>query len=158
MGYDLSYAEPQGSVLRAKRAADKAYEESREGWYNMPRPHAYRYNIFGGGAMREALFVTGLMDERRVPDFPPYDAKASEAVRDHYTATVREILDRDYGGAIPSFKLGSNDGWLVTPAEIQRGIDRGMVERGLLSLSDAYDRRFVRWVIKSMEHGGFRTY
>lgn len=159
MGYDLSYAEPQGRMALAKRKADEAYEQRAPNWFEMPRPYYYRYSIWGGQKMREALAVTGLLDEVWPgPAFPKYDASMSRTVRAWYEVEVARIIEGDSGGVIPSYKLGSNDGWLVHPAEIQRGIDRGMVERGLLSLEDAYDRNFVRWVIRSMKHGGFRVY
>lgn len=171
MGYDLSYENPIGEIAEARAKNDEAYKNQTEGWWSMSRPDYYRYNIFGGGAMREALFVCGLLDTELPddvepgswggPKFPKYDSETmpegSPASEAHREAT-EAVLSRDYGGAIPAFKLGSNDGWLVTPAEIQRGIDRGKVETGILALVDEYDRDFVRWVIASIPHGGFRVW
>ena len=160
MGYDLYYAEPTGRMLTAKNKADEAYENQTEGWFDMPQPYYYRFSIFSGQRMRDALSVTGLLTyDVPEPSFPPYEnwAEGSDMEK-QYRTHIERIIDADYGSIIPSFKLSSNDGWLITPAEIQRGVDRGMVERGLLSIEDKYERDFVRWVIRSMKHGGFRTF
>lgn len=162
MGYDLSYAEPTGKILAAKQRADEAYKAGEDGWYNLPRPDYYRYNIFGGGNMRGALAMCGLLtDAIDEPSFPAYDPDTmveGSPEYERYVEACKAVTDADYGGVIPDFKLGSNDGWLVTPAEIQRGIDKGMVEAGLRRIEDSYDRAFVRWVIGSLKYGGFRTF
>jgi hypothetical protein len=170
MGYDLYFAEPTGAMATAKRKADWAYQNQAEDWFNMPQPYYYRYSIWGGQNMRGALEACGLLTNEAPegvemsgwgPKFPKYNAETmpegspEEAA---YRAEVDALINRDFGGIIPAFKLGSNDGWLVTPAEIQRGIDRGLVDEGLKTLDDAYDRAFVRWVIRSIKHGGFRVF
>lgn len=60
----------------------------------------------------------------RFAEEPPADDREAR-----YRAAVRDVLYGDSGvGAIPSYKLRSNDGWLVTPNEIRAALASASLE------------------------------
>lgn len=70
---------------------------------------------------------------------------------------------------IPGWKFGSNDGWLVTPIDIQGAIAQlvnaakaACVEPAAMLASTAGDRtyvvEFVEWMVRAIPRGGFRVH
>jgi hypothetical protein len=64
-----------------------------------------------------------------LPEAPPFWSEAGEPIayppdtpEGRFQRAAVDVLESDSGGLIPSYKLGSNDGWRVTPEEIERAL------------------------------------
>ena len=96
----------------------------------------YRLNIWGMSEATEALADIGIV---RWADSPPVPMAADYGIEDadwdtdeDDTLSVDQVAYRtaielwrdgtQEAPGIPSYKFGSNDGWLVTPLEIRSGI------------------------------------
>jgi len=91
----------------------------------------YRFNIWGMGRWRELAIKLDLLDfETENPFAGDWDREVEAHRREGRMETdedgderlprevVRALLGRESeGGRVPAFKFGSNDGWIVTPAE-----------------------------------------
>ena len=132
MGFDLRILEPLGA-LPAQYAPQ--YVDA---------PEYFRIPVAAMEAMRAALRVADVLDESaRTPSFPPWPppeaqsdfepvARAAErtsleppstatelAALDAYRARRATVLRTTSGdpARVPAFKLGSNDGWIVSAPE-----------------------------------------
>ncbi len=91
----------------------------------------FRLNIWGMGRYREAMWGYGMLHEHEQGPWPPdpedIDWDEFYDNEDSYPEH-RKVLD-DYksasgdGPGIAIHKFGSNDGWLVTPAEIKSALE-----------------------------------
>jgi hypothetical protein len=88
------------------------------------------------------------------------------------------ILSRHGDGpmTIPSFKFGSNDGWLVTPEEIAGALEawaetdmardhlaadrfrRGMSTKTYETISEDYWRQWIEFLRRAKDRGGFQVW
>ena len=101
----------------------------------------YRLNIFGMGEARQALFELGIVLNVEMLEF------TEEMV----------TLDPQLPG-IPVYKLGSNDGWLVTPREIEAGIAAAdaLHPEGWRDGLEDHVSGFVAWMEEA--DSGFQVY
>jgi hypothetical protein len=77
----------------------------------------FRLNIWGMGQMLKIMDSVELVDwETSAPDWPDYPAGMSDEA---YEALSRPLRARISPNPlkVPAYKFGSNDGWIVTPAE-----------------------------------------
>jgi hypothetical protein len=150
---------------------DMSWEEGRTG--ASPDRGYFRLNIGGmmwaRGLMGQAgmihdegyAHVRALMDAApgRNPDEPD-EEKAWEANEVAWEA-IRRWHPEAPGIAV--WKLGSNDGWLVTPLECQGAIARWMAAGspnppGADRAECAEWRRWVDYIRQAALHGGFRVW
>lgn len=97
----------------------------------------FRLNIWGMRECREIMYELGML----TTDEPSVD----------------NLVEYDTGGLIPAYKLCSNDGWLVSPAECLNSI--AAWERSSKQHRDAdFFPRWVAFLEKAAKLGGFRVY
>lgn len=82
-----------------------------------------------------------------------------------FEAAERAYLEQETEGRIPAFKFSSNDGWWVTPAEIQRSL--AVVDALTEAQRDELARdwptqierfwQFVAWLREAVALGGFEV-
>ncbi|MER5352544.1 hypothetical protein ABT093_19705 [Kitasatospora sp. NPDC002551] len=145
--------------------------------------HYFRLNIWGMGSCRKAMAKLGMLTEQDHPAWPdpvdfglpkddPWGDGENEAEGGDALAEARERFEQAQKGVveaepqpvtgIPLYKLCSNDGWLVTPAEIKAALTSW-------EAADESDRRtavgehdwfpeWIDWLGKAKERGGFRVY
>jgi hypothetical protein len=180
VGYDLYCVGDHPEVTPAREAlraavqqhgyrsneAKAAIEQVREA----ERQSYFRLNMWGMGVAREAMFRAEMLNVGvDHPPWPKYDPARDE---DHegeltaeYEAKAAVVTDSQPGidagnPGIPVYKFGSNDGWLVTPAEIETALT--------LMPSDyrpEYEGEWIGWWTDWVEflrhcqgHGGFRVW
>lgn len=95
------------ACVAACERASKLYDDLRE----VERSY-FRLNIWGMGNVCTAMLNLGMayesLSERTWPEIPgDWESAAGELKREHPAG----------GSTIPVHKFGSNDGWIVTPAE-----------------------------------------
>lgn len=151
----------------------------------------FRLNIFAMGDTLEAMYAVGMLDTDAVSaPFPTAEAFGlSERPRLHddegdriehpintpegmYQRALVAVISGDSGRRIPVYKLQSNDGWRVTPEEIERSLaiydelypDRNEQPKtlevelhGQTVLLDWWGE-WVEWLRTSREHDGFGVY
>lgn len=129
----------------------------------------FRLNIWGMGLCRELMSNAGMLDveaERgrypRAADFGADDGVDPEdAVPGSPEAACEaarlEWRSASTGGLIPAYKLGSNDGWLVTPTEIRNSLD-ALERHGPVAGAPTWWPDWVSYLRKMVERGGFEVY
>lgn len=150
--------------------ADKLREELRAAERSY-----FRLNIWGMGEARQIMDRAGMLDLHRPEaarwpkdedhgvtpemwndwDGEPDDKTPAELRA--YLAACAVVTDsqRDVPTGIPLHKLGTNDGWLVTPDEI----GAALAALGDKQLPDApqWWAAWVDWLRYAQAHGGFRV-
>lgn len=116
--------------------------------------------------------VVRLADHDSYPDLASYgltEHPDDEAPTDSLAPAEQEFLAAverwrtctppgDHVG-IPSYKLCSNDGWLITPGEIRTSLMWADHHRpGWRDGLTEYVREFVEWMESTVPHGGFEVY
>lgn len=139
----------------------------------------FRLNIWGMAAAREAMRVVGMLTDDPMPDWPELsdfgtnaeevckysadDKAAPDGVR-AYRAAERATLDGDADepAGIPTYKLCSNDGWLVTEREITAALTRydslSEAERVTAVRGLAWWPEWLGYLRKAAKTGGFRVW
>lgn len=159
-------------------AAWDAYDKSRTGLY-------FRLNIWGMGTARQIMGALGMLTDAPFPDWPnleefglpeypdepgnypegPYRVAAQALLNDEEIAfleAVQETRDRDAKTpAIPSYKLMSNDDWLVTEREIQEALEaweKTPKEDQAETMADfPWWTEWIDFLKYNAERGGFRV-
>ena len=167
--YQAAQAEV-GRLYEQRYAAERSY---------------FRVNIFGMRYFRDAMLLSGMAYESNADEAGPWLAypdndeveKAYEALQwpqyesepiERFSQEARDAAalykrERDEklsfhpvgGSTIPLHKFGSNDGWIVTPAEIQgalaawRSLSSGERDDALIGaemIGADWDRRWKQWL------------
>ncbi len=129
MGYDMYMENPRDPAMSARRkeveddfaivlslphnreAWTDAEAEVHDRWMNASDPTYFRANIFSMAQLREMMHVAGMLVDTDIP--------CAKALDDG------PIISADWEkDGIPTPKLCSNDGWLVTARECQAALDR----------------------------------
>lgn len=137
----------------------------------------FRLNIWGMGRYRDAMHKLGMMYLSgwgvESHEWPKWDeaeaAKNEEAYEFLHARLTRPLLTRHPAGGttIPSHKLGSNDGWYVTPEEIKSALTSygghsPEKVRAVLAASGIEDtdywNEWIDYLRVASEHEGFRVY
>lgn len=137
----------------------------------------FRLNIWGMGAARELMHGAGMLDlESGHGDFPSdkdfgvtdamwndWDGEPDEDTSPEmraYQKAVQAVTDaqREKPAGIPVHKLGSNDGWLVTPDEISSALEAYVLGDGVPADAPAWWADWIGWLKYAQEHGGFRVH
>lgn len=187
--YDAATGRPCGSdAFSAKQAkVDAALAEIRR----IERSY-FRLNVWGMGRYRVAMESLGMLcgADRRTDCPDPesfgtsYDEVDALRYRDDATsppsgdagqraktflATEAEFLSQHDGECpgIPPFKFGSNDGWIVTPAECKAALalySANSAEQVQQALADAgitdtdYWSRWIEYLSGAVDHDGFEVH
>ena len=132
-------------------AAQAKVEEADEA-LDAARTEYFRLNISGMGYCLDWMFTYGMAFPAKYegdwPEYPkiPDDATAEQEdhLHDTYTGAARPFLSQHPDGTlgIPSFKFGSNDGWIVTEDECAYAV-KAWEEAG--SPVPEYEGEPVRW-------------
>jgi hypothetical protein len=167
--------------------ASQAYQAAMEAERHLDWGY-FRANISGMGVLRELSMACGLMVESESPKWRPLDefGLTSDAYFDmsegdvepnegfqEYQAAQRRNL-RHHGTAfsgLPVHKFCSNDGWVVTPEEIEAGLARMDMAKLDAAFTDRQLRRsdgdegirefFAGWLLflsRAKEYGGFEVW
>lgn len=109
-----------------------------------------------GNLSPERYGVTAEMQEIDFDEFPeplmPVELRAYRAVR---TKALDGAVEAPQG--IPFYKLGSNDGWLVTPEEIRAALAACPDAAGKYPEIEWW-KPWVEYLAYAAEHGGFRVW
>jgi hypothetical protein len=183
---------------QAQRASHEAYEAAQEIQQNY-----FRLNIFAMGhyvdVMRTFDMVVDVSDERRYPHAPWKNEPNESELWDTYYEwengefTDGDVVDRwkfvEYSheleaylanspdsaeNRIPTYKFGTNDGWIVTPVECRAAVERARshtddevraafsavyhtatVER--LDEAVSYWHKWIKFIEGAAEHEGFEV-
>jgi hypothetical protein len=108
------------------------YDMYRRGEDRKSEADYFRLNIWGMDEAREQLYRVGIVRGADAPPVPrpedfglDADNDGIDLADDHpYMVACRHWQEGFHGEApgIPSYKLGSNDGWVVQPLEVQSGV------------------------------------
>lgn len=161
-------------------AAQKAVDAAYEAW--SAQEHSYfRLNVWGMGEARAAMCRLRMVLDVGHAEFPTheqygvtdemsqYDAEYNELPREDLAPQLRALLEHcdrvtdsqaESPIGIPIYKLGSNDGWLVTPDEIAAALTQ--YDRATLDDLDAVPDgdwwpKWIEYLRYAMKHGGFRV-
>ena len=136
-------------------------------------PGYFRLNIWGMSAFCGYMDIVGMLDwgspEPRFPDYGdgPWPEESTPSYEERQEASR---LVTDWSAAepvgIPRWKFGSNDGWLVTPAEIRSALalmeSSGASEelaKVLAAGDDAdYWRAWIAYLQRAEKAEGFRVW
>lgn len=132
--------------IEAQAACEAAYTKM-----NRADTHYFRLNIWGMGHCRTGMYAAGMIFDGQEVEFPPYEpptsaeggSEALVAAEDAYAEEYDRLCEPvraahpEGGEAIPSFKFGSNDGWLVTPAECHAAVEAWREHKAKLDALDA---------------------
>ena len=162
-----------------RKAAATEFDRLIEEKYELPSDY-YRLNIFGMGWCRDFMEERGMVYEARGLDFPEFewpeceDFKdedgydiASEKAEEEYDKLVAPILEHhpEGGDGIPSFKLGSNDGWHVTEAECAAAVAAARADGITPTVLEDGEHVPVQWweswvgyLERASQRGGFRVH
>lgn len=135
----------------------------------------FRLNIWGMGKWREVAFEHGYLNTSAVEpkgwdDLRSYDwfmeqlpedadDKAVTLAERKYEIEKRKLTDIQPSplSGIPAYKLGSNDGWLVTVDECKWVSDRHRLDNNV-SFGEDYLDRFMVYIHDAQYYGGFRVF
>lgn len=133
----------QEAVIAALDATERA-----EFWY-------FGLNIWGMGVAREELLKAEVMVNVETPPWPEFNDENGDGLD-----LIRESVAPGDTHGIPIYKVGSNDGWLVTPGEITTGVGWADAHHpGWRDELTDYVALFVTWMERAAaEGGGFRVY
>jgi hypothetical protein len=126
----------------------------------------FRFNIWGMGAAREIMWRAGMLNVEAVHSpFPKVEDFGGNYEDARFVEAVRQVTDEDHSPFIPAYKLGSNDGWLVTPKEIKTALDRTGLWEAVGSVAGAETEEGPDWwgewidfLRHTADHGGFRVF
>lgn len=171
------YERGSAEYMAAQAEVDRAYDQ----WDDLADDY-FRLNISGMGWCRDFMLERGMAYEARGLDFPHFewpereDFKTGEeydaaqlAAEERYTEISEPILEYhpEGGDTIPTFKLGSNDGWHVTEAECAAAVAAARASDGSIPtyLNQEGEHEVVRWwekwvdyLDRASQRGGFRVH
>jgi hypothetical protein len=143
----------------------------------------FRLNIWGMGEYRQSMHTAHMLfldADGSYPDHAAFDVPRDGEGRlvedsDEYQAyreAVTAYIEHDHGRVgIPAHKLGSNDGWLVTPAECQGALeaweqyvddehegDYAAAAEVMDPNEPGYWLRWIQFLRVASDSGGFRVW
>lgn len=160
-------------------AAAKEFDRLIEEQYELPSDY-YRLNIFGMGWCRGFMEERGMVYEARGWEFPDFEWPKKEdfentdeydsayiAAETRYEELSQPILEHhpEGGDGIPSFKLGSNDGWHVTEAECAAAVAAAKADGTTPTVLEDGEHVTVMWwqswvdyLDRASRRGGFHVH
>jgi hypothetical protein len=118
---------------------------------NSADTHYFRLNIWGMGKARAGMYEAGMIfDGQQNDEWPTYSPPTSAEGGKEGLLQAEDDYDREYDAlcepiraqhpdgddTIPSFKFGSNDGWLVTPEECRAALRAWQEHKAKLDAND----------------------
>ncbi|UYL87468.1 hypothetical protein SEA_PUREGLOBE5_105 [Arthrobacter phage Pureglobe5] len=145
-GKDWPARQEMPEYIEAQKVALAAFEKM-----SRADTHYFRLNIWGMGRCRAAMYAAGMIFDGQEAEFPKYDpptsaeggAEALVAAEDAYAEEYDRLCEPvraahpEGGDTIPSFKFGSNDGWLVTESECAAAVKAWREHKAKLDANDA---------------------
>ena len=139
-------------------------------WQRLLHPEYARLNIWGMEKYKSAMLDLGMAHYSGTPkiDWSELHAIDPDEDWDKYEATC-DRLTAPHGNTdsptIPSHKLSSNDGWVVTPDEIKAALDawerqkdgRGLKAETIDLIQADHWSKWIEYLHLASEHGGFRV-
>lgn len=132
----------------------------------------FHLNIWGMGRCREAMCAFDMAFEANHPPFPKIEEYGltywPEAEDNHpvdspegrYLAAVADVTDGMHFEVpgIPLYKVGSNDGWLVTPLECQGALAKFEANKNTEAETPPWWEQWIRFLLIAQARGGFRVW
>lgn len=181
MGYDMYHENKPASEVAAYDQAHAHFEEAvrkRDSFpagspeheagqkevdaaydlMNKAEAYYFRLNIFGMNRYLGAMGELGMLDSlSRGPTTKDWNSRRSEA---GYETLRTKTAAHPIG--LPTYKFGSNDGWLVTPEEIKAALARyqkpGPEFFTAHEVEEDYWDEWIQFLERAVERGGFRVY
>lgn len=166
-------------------AAEAAWNEAWKALDRADRSY-FRLNIWGMSRCRDLMDVLGMLTGEDAPRFPTpdeygltelpddpedYEGKERKAAEAKLGLAGRRFIDgcqavTDYEPqpvkGIPVGKFGSNDGWLVTPAQCEAALDQWKAQPlAAQRKAEATAEWWPNWIAflaYAKDRGGFRVY
>jgi hypothetical protein len=159
------------------KAAFEAWDKADNEYQEVADPGYFRLNNSGMSVYWRVMFDLGMLCDIRCPvgrdEWPDYPENAdndSDLYR-QWEARNLELCGRHGDGPmiLPSFKFTSNDGWHVTPAEINGALEvyakyqtdpnsvGDLKEDTLEILATDYWGKWINYLQRAAAHGGFRV-
>lgn len=161
------------------REAQEAVTASYNAMIDVERSY-FRFNIFGMRCIRDAMLSLGAAYGSDGPEWPHAPEEYWELEEEDQRTKFPELYaardaalrwSRNAGAAgIPLHKLGSNDGWIVTPEECTaavsavRGHGRTETAQALIAAgidSEGWLERWnawIQWIEDAADHDGFEVH
>jgi hypothetical protein len=163
-------------------AAQQEVDAAMEGMYAEERSY-FRLNIWGMGTARDMMHRFGMLDvETNHPEWP--DRKAFGVTDEQWDEYDSDLIDeatpqalRNFHAAheavvghapkeptgICVFKLGSNDGWLVTPPEIEAALKTYYALDDVVRMNNrlyeiTWWSKWIAYLEYCQTRGGFRVW
>lgn len=169
------YERGSAEYMTAQVEVDRAYEA----WDDV-RNDYFRLNISGMGWCVDFMIERGMAYEHRGLDFPDFDWPKQEdfestdeydsaytAAEARYEELSQPILEHhpEGGDGIPTFKLGSNDGWHVTEAECAAAVAAAKADGTTPTVLEDGEHVTVMWwqswvdyLDRASRRGGFHVH
>ena len=185
MGYDMYWVEVPATVAAAHAAAAVAFQDAVDArnagtgtqaaaqaafdHYFASQPNYFRLNIWGMAEVRQVMARAAMSYPSQPADYP--DEAADEAADGDSPARARWLRSgvQERPG-IAAHKLGSNDGWVVTPLECLGALGQWQTWCGAHGLSPDHTPRgadgqpidywagWLAWLTASASVGGFEVW
>jgi hypothetical protein len=163
---------------------NKAWDAAWEDYYRARRSY-FRLNIWGMGECRELMIKFGMLTDEPGTAFPTLDAyeliefpddpehfegrARAEIIKNQtdaeraYLAAIKATTDADEGGpGIPAYKFSSNDGWLVTPRQIDAALALYRAapddDKKSAAAEHPWWPEWIAFLAHAKGRGGFRVY
>lgn len=168
-------------AAQLREEIDEAYEA-----LGSARRSYFRLNIWGMRTALDLMEALGMLTDESMPKWPrpeeygltqspadpdwfeegPDKAKAERALTAagrRFLADQRAVADADHGGpGIAAYKFTSNDGWLVTPREIEAALkayeSAQAEDKAAVTQSDPWWPSWIAYLSFARERGGIRVY
>lgn len=172
--YDQAYAKFQEKV--AKRDAidqetltaqyEAAHKEVNAAFDEMGRAEAYyfRLNISGMSKYLDGMQELGMIDDSDEgrPAHSAWENIDFDSEEAEEKAEKLRTSTAEFPMGLPLFKFGSNDGWLVTPEEIQAALANYQKPPTAWfeghKIEEDYWDEWIQFLQRAVERGGFRVY
>lgn len=166
-------------------AAEKAWSEAWKAYDDADRSY-FRLNIWGMSYCRDVMDRLGMVTDEDAPRFPSledfglseypedpadYDGDKRTEVEAHLADADRQFLaalkattdfEPEPVRGIPIGKFGSNDGWLVTPRQIEAALSawHGQPEHVQTGVEAEFTwwSEWITFLAYAKDRGGFRVF
>lgn len=154
---------------RGSAAAEAAQTIVMAQMNEMSEAQAYyfRLNIWGMSDTVDVMVAHGMLCQPEKPShaewdaLPPYDNDHPDANGGPEHQAAHDVLARAHRGecpGIPIHKFCSNDGWIVTPAEIRAALAQAdRVSEPAIAIPEWWED-WLNWMKLAADHDGFEVY
>jgi hypothetical protein len=165
MGYDLACRGEHLDVEAAREVAHAAGYDDVQAWQNYDKLQTesgsyFRANIFSMGTLREVMMRLDALSLDSPPRFPDALQGVTEPNHAQKEMLAKWQAAESEDGLIPIWKLGSNDGWIVTPSEIRHSLEhmKGWVPKPEGDVDLDYWIEWIAFLRHTAKHHGFQVW